>query len=86
MATPLFQHNCRFDIPFNSETHSLPPRKPLGDACVKFQRWERHAAKTAFAVDQNALVIAEIAEFVRLNFMFFGFVVIHISFAGAVTP
>ena len=37
-------------------------------------------------MDEDAFVIAKIAEFVRLDFVFLGFVVIHIAFAGAVTP
>ncbi len=31
-------------------------------------------------------MVAQIAELVRLNFVFFNFVVIHIAFAGTVTP
>ena len=42
--------------------------------------------KTAFAVDEHTLVIAEVAELVRLDFVFLRFVVIHIAFSGAVTP
>ena len=42
--------------------------------------------KAAFAVDENTFVVAEIAELVRLNFVFLCFVVIDIAFAGTVTP
>jgi hypothetical protein len=37
-------------------------------------------------MDEDALVVTEIAQFVRLDFVFFGFVVIHVSFSGTVTP
>ena len=37
-------------------------------------------------MDKDALVVAEITELVRLDFVFFGLVVIHIAFSGAVTP
>ena len=43
-------------------------------------------AKSSLAMDQHALVIPEIAELVRFDFVFLGFVVIHIAFAAAVTP
>ena len=36
-------------------------------------------------MNEDALVVAEIAELVRLDFVFFGFVVIHIPFPGTVT-
>jgi hypothetical protein len=42
--------------------------------------------KTALTMDKDAFVVAEIAQLVRLDFMFFGFVVIHVAFTGAVTP
>lgn len=31
-------------------------------------------------------MVAKITEFVRLDFVFFNFVVIHVALAGAVTP
>ena len=37
-------------------------------------------------MDENAFVVAEIAELVRLDFVFLGFIVIHIAFAGTVAP
>ena len=42
--------------------------------------------KPPFTVDENTLMVAEIAEFVRFDFVFLGFVVVHVAFAGAVTP
>ena len=42
--------------------------------------------KTAFTMDKDALVVAEIAELVRFDFVLFGFVVIHVAFSSAVTP
>jgi hypothetical protein len=37
-------------------------------------------------MNKNALMVAEIAELVRFDFVFLGFVVVHVSFAGTVTP
>ena len=37
-------------------------------------------------MDKHTLVVAEIAQLVRLDFMFLGFIVIYVSFSGAVTP
>ena len=50
-----------------------PPRKPFRDLSVRLQRRQGHAAKPALAVDENTLVVTEIAEFVRLDFVFLGF-------------
>ena len=66
--------------------HFSPPRKPFSNCSVRFERRERNPPKTPFAMNQNALVVAEIAELVRLDFVFLGFVVIHIPFPGTVTP
>jgi hypothetical protein len=70
---------------FDSKYFS-PPRKPFRNRPVGLQRRKCYAAKTAFAVDNNALVVAEIAELVRLDFVFLGFVVIHVAFSGTVAP
>jgi hypothetical protein len=37
-------------------------------------------------MNQHALVIAEIAEFMGLDFVFFGFVIIHVALTGAESP
>lgn len=37
-------------------------------------------------MDEDALVVAEIAEFVRLDFVFLGFGVVYVAFAGAESP
>jgi len=37
-------------------------------------------------VNQHALVVAEIAEFVRFDFVLFGFGVVDIAFTGTVSP
>ena len=37
-------------------------------------------------MNQHALMVAEIAQLVRLDFVFLSFVVIDIAFAGTVTP
>lgn len=37
-------------------------------------------------MDENALVVAEHAQFVRLDFVFFNFVVSHVALSGIVTP
>ena len=65
---------------------SSPPREPFGYCAVRLEWAERYAPKSPFAMNDNALMVAEIAELVWLNFVFFGFVVIHIAFSGAVTP
>ena len=66
--------------------HFSPPRKPFCNCSVRFERRERNPPKTPFAMDQNALVVAEIAELVRLDFVFLGFVVIYVAPASTVTP
>ena len=37
-------------------------------------------------MNQHALVVAKISEFVRLDFMLFCFVVIYVAHAGAMAP
>ena len=65
---------------------SPPPRKPHGYAPVGFEWRQGHSPKSAFAVDEDALVVAEIAEFVRLDFVFLGFGIVHVAPAGAESP
>jgi hypothetical protein len=50
---------------------SSPPREPLGNASVEFQWRQCRAPEAALAVDEDALVVAKIAEFVRFDFVFF---------------
>ena len=42
--------------------------------------------KTTFAVDENALVIVEIAKFVGFDFVFLSFGIVHVALAGAESP
>ena len=42
--------------------------------------------KTAFAVDEHTLVIAEVAKFVRFDLVFLGFGKIHTALASTRTP
>jgi len=65
---------------------SSPPREPFGYCAVRLEWAERYAPKSPFAMNNNALVVAEIAKFMGFDLVFFGFVVIHIAFSGAVTP
>lgn len=65
---------------------SAPARKPLCHCPLRFQRQENYTPKSSFTVDEDAFVVAEIAQFVRLDFVFLGFVVIDIAFASTVTP
>lgn len=37
-------------------------------------------------MDEHALVVAEVAEFVQLDFVLLGFGVVHVAFAGAESP
>ena len=64
----------------------FPNRKPFCDARICLKRRQYHAAETAFAMDENTLVIAQVAELVRFDFVFFGFGVVHVAFAGAEAP
>lgn len=63
-----------------------PPRKPLCDFSIWLNWRQCHAAEAAFTVDEHALVVAEIAEFVRFDFVFLGFGVVHVALAGAESP
>ena len=47
---------------------------------------ENHAAILPFASNEHALVVAEVAEFVQLDFVLLGFGVVHVAFAGAESP
>ncbi len=42
--------------------------------------------KFPFAVNQHTLVIAQIAEFVRFDFVLLSFRIVNIAFPGAVSP
>src|SRR6266581_8442392 len=61
-------------------------RIPGRQRAVRFQRWQRHTPKTALAVNQDALVIAEIAELVRLDSVLLGLGVVDVAPACAETP
>src|SRR6266700_4133955 len=61
-------------------------RIPTRHRSVRFQRRQRHAPKSALAVNENALVIAEIAEFVRLDSVLLSLGVVDAAPAGAVAP
>lgn len=43
-------------------------------------------SKTPLAVNQHTFVVAKVAELVRLDFMFLGFVVVHVAFTGTLSP
>ncbi len=47
-----------------------PPRKPLANTPIKLHWRKSYAAKALLAVDEGALVVAEIAEFVRFDYVF----------------
>ena len=63
-----------------------PPREPFGYFPIRLQRWKRHSAKAVFAVDEDALVVTEIAELVWFDFVFFGFGIIDVPPAGTESP
>ena len=43
-------------------------------------------SEATFAMDEDALVVPEAAEFVGLELVLFGFGVVHVALAGAVAP
>src|SRR5438552_3223516 len=61
-------------------------RIPARHRSVRFQRRQCHAPETAIAVNEDALVVAEIAEFVRLDSVLLCLGVVHVPPAGAETP
>src|SRR5205809_2907331 len=61
-------------------------RIPARHRAVRFQRRQSHAPKTALAVNEDALVIAEIAEFVRLDSVLLSLGVVDVAPACAETP
>ena len=61
-------------------------REPVGNSSICLQRRKRHTTKATFAMDEHAFVVAEVAEFVRFDFVFFGFGVVHVALAGAESP
>ena len=60
-----------------------PPRKPLCSSSIRFQWRERDLAESLFAVNQNTCVVAELAKFMRLDFVFLGFGIVDAALAGA---
>jgi hypothetical protein len=60
--------------------------EPFRDRAVCFKWRQRYSAKAAFAVDEDTFVVAEIAEFVRFDFVFLGFGMIDVALAGAEAP
>jgi hypothetical protein len=49
-------------------------------------RWQGYMMEISFGVNKHKSVVAEIAELMQLDFVSSRFVVIPVSFAGAVTP
>lgn len=54
-----------------------PEGKPFGDFAIGFQGRQREALETSFTVNQNAFMVAEIAELVWFYFVFLHFGKIH---------
>jgi hypothetical protein len=54
-----------------------------GDS-IRFQRWQSYMMNAVFAMNQDTLVVAEIAEFVHRDFVLRSFGVIDIPFADGV--
>ena len=61
-----------------------PPFEPGRDLSVRLQWREEDLLESILAMDQHALVVAEVAELVRFNFVFLGFGIIDVALAGAV--
>jgi len=78
-------HALRHEWGFRSEP---PPQlgEPRRRFPVRFERRQGHTAEAAFAVDEDALVVAKDAELVGFQFVFLGLGVVHVALAGAETP
>ena len=62
---------------------SAPSRKPFRYVPVELQWRQGHSPKAALAVDEDALVVAQVAELVGFDFVFFGFRVVDVALTGA---
>src|SRR6266487_1879279 len=60
-----------------------PPFEPGRDLSVRLQRREADLFESFLAMSHHALVVPEVAELVRLDFVLLGLGVIHISLARA---
>ena len=58
-----------------------PTGEPGRNFSVRFERRQGRAPESALTMDEDALVVAEIAEFVRRDFVLFGFGAIDVPFA-----
>src|SRR5690348_12856069 len=60
--------------------------KPRSHRAIWF-KWREHGLLEAtFAVDDDALIVAKVAEFVWLYLVLLSFIVVHIAFARAESP
>ena len=64
----------------------LPFRDPFRNVSVRLQRRKHYPTKASLTMDEDALVVAEIAKLVGFDFVFLGFGVIDVAFAGAEAP
>ena len=63
-----------------------PCGKPARDGTIRLQRWQVHTPMSALAMDEDALVIAQVAQNVRFDLVLVHLVVVPRAFAAGVTP